>query len=903
MLFCLISLFLYGCSVKDRAEMPDETVRLSVQEVPVIEYDNFLLKQIPEDEYSELFSCDYQSDCHASQAQFIETISPLPSGNWKIGLNGEWWNDGTDFYTRFNAIIGTDGHFLMDFKNGNYAGLLIEFSDGTVLSRNVTNHEGMELCINGKPAPQELQETLPYIAFMIYDNQYYKGADYTCGYYHGYGEVCWYDHEIVYALFRNTEKLTEYKYLDIFRSKEGFVAVANDNGIYTDILDDSGNLIRTEKGDTSDSYERLTSAAEPDPYEIQLDEEAELYYYIDETGSPICEPMFTVCTEIYQGYAVVVFEKGLYILEVKTPATGTASEVTEPLLKLKGCTLRECAAAYDPDADTFRKTYTALPSGDWLRQKSEDPVTDAYGNIVPLYNHFQIIGTNGQDKYPLETESSYHLMVLGFDDNRILRRDCTISENGELEFPVYLDDVPLDDAAAEEMPYTADMLCLNQYYRGSKRIEGCDCLYTDEKCDTPHQLKYALYRYTERLTDWKYLDLYYIGSSFVGVTLDENGEYISERLDMDGNVRFTEKGDSQGLHTYSKPKNEIVYDSYNLYTDFNTSNYYYSTSDGIKLTDPLFEEATQVNEGRAIVQYAGKTYHLTLDAWEQTQQEIAALDWCTLTRNTRYDGIIYRGRELDGALDKVFVPLPNGVWQYRGLTRTVMDKDDNLFSIYVQNTVLDENAESRYPLTADEYTFMLLSFDDGTDLRRVWRRFADGSKVYHKNDKGVTTTLQSEAPYMAEMIYKNQYYKGAPNICGCLNGSEVCYSTHRMRYALYKYTDRLTDWKYQELFRTEDAFVGVYVDGRNFKTDIFDDEGKVIRTEDGDTSLRYPVIPNEISYDDFLVMQDTETGKYYYAKPDGTPLCRPLFDECTRIAGGSAVVWIDNDVYLLKRKG
>jgi len=32
-------------------------------------------------------------------------------------------------------------------------------------------------------------------------------------------------------------------------------------------------------------------------------------------------------------------------------------------------------------------------------------------------------------------------------------------------------------------------------------------------------------------------------------------------------------------------------------------------------------------------------------------------------------------------------------------------------------------------------------------------------------------------------------------------------------------------------------------------------------------------------------------------------LCKPIFDECTRIAGGSAVVWIDNDVYLLKRKG
>ena len=39
MLFCLISLLAYGYSVKDRAEMPDETVRLSVQEVPVIEYD------------------------------------------------------------------------------------------------------------------------------------------------------------------------------------------------------------------------------------------------------------------------------------------------------------------------------------------------------------------------------------------------------------------------------------------------------------------------------------------------------------------------------------------------------------------------------------------------------------------------------------------------------------------------------------------------------------------------------------------------------------------------------------------------------------------------------------------------------------------------------------------------
>lgn len=135
------------------------------------------------------------------------------------------------------------------------------------------------------------------------------------------------------------------------------------------------------------------------------------------------------------------------VIEYDISATDTASEVTEPLLKLKGCTLRECSAAYDPDADTFRKTYTALPSGDWLRQKSEDPVTDAYGNIVPLYNHYQIIDTNGQDKYPLETESTYHLMVLGFDDNRILRRDCTISEDGDtsLRYPVIPNEITYDD--------------------------------------------------------------------------------------------------------------------------------------------------------------------------------------------------------------------------------------------------------------------------------------------------------------------------------------------------------------------------------------------------------------------------------------------------------------------------
>lgn len=83
-------------------------------------------------------------------------------------------------------------------------------------------------------------------------------------------------------------------------------------------------------------------------------------------------------------------------------------------------------------------------------------------------------------------------------------------------------------------------------------------------------------------------------------------------------------------------------------------------------------------------------------------------------------------------------------------------------------------------------------------------------------------------------------------------------------------------------------------------TDVLDPGGQVIRTETGDTRADYTILAYEPPYDDaYAVAYNEEAEKYYYTDPQGRPVSEPLFDNCTGICGGHAVVEVKNKLYLL----
>ena len=332
---CLLLYCLTGCRA-DPPEPPPETVWTTQEtekavpvpsennvplrtadqvEVPVTEFDTFVLREIQ------------PYDPKQTRLGDIHYFIPLPSGNWMCAETDANVMDKNGDYTHIPKMYGyidKGGFFKLPYsstlRNEWYQTLLLEMTDGTSIYKVDKNTTYMGTFINGVAADADYRWIDPDIGEMIYEN-YYIGAINVCSNLLREADCggLWHDHIVKYALYHEYEKLTEAKYLEIFRTEDAFVAVykTKEELFMTDILDDNGEILRTEEGDTSGQYPKIPYVTYK-PYEVCQDTETELYYYAKEDGQPLCEPMFTYCTRISEaGTAIVKYEEKLCVLELK----------------------------------------------------------------------------------------------------------------------------------------------------------------------------------------------------------------------------------------------------------------------------------------------------------------------------------------------------------------------------------------------------------------------------------------------------------------------------------------------------------------------------------------------------------------------------------------------------------
>ena len=332
--FCLLLYCLSGCRA-DIPEPPPETVWTTQEtekavpvpsennvplrtadqvEVPVTEFDTFVLREIQ------------PYDPEQESLEDMRYLIPLPSGNWMCAETDSIVYDKNmdyQYIPKMYGYIDKGGYFKLPYdpygRDQWYQTLILEMTDGTSICKVDKRAEGYGTFINGVKVNDDYIRIVPEIGEMIYKD-YYIGAKVGCAYL-TQAATCglWDAHTVKYALYHEYEKLTEAKYLEIFRTEDAFVAVykTKEELFMTDILDDNGEILRTEEGDTSGQYPKIPYVTYKS-YEVCQDTETELYYYAKEDGQPLCEPMFTYCTRISEAdTAIVKYEEKLCVLELK----------------------------------------------------------------------------------------------------------------------------------------------------------------------------------------------------------------------------------------------------------------------------------------------------------------------------------------------------------------------------------------------------------------------------------------------------------------------------------------------------------------------------------------------------------------------------------------------------------
>lgn len=237
---------------------------------------------------------------------FYDWIYPLPSGDFVLIQNTKtvyryYRSDTYQLPSLFSLISPTvwDEDFPEDTSVRTT--MILGFDTGEVLQRR-----GGSLYLTGGE-PRRIKEDM-FLGYPVYENRYFAVAAYEKQLEYFIDDMTW-NFDIKpgspkYALFLYGERLTPYQYYDIHRTEDGYFL-----GVYsaylTDVIDQNGTVLRTETGDTTANYTLVENIVPTDPYERILDEKTGLYYYADENGVPLCEPLFNRATDIVNGRAVV----------------------------------------------------------------------------------------------------------------------------------------------------------------------------------------------------------------------------------------------------------------------------------------------------------------------------------------------------------------------------------------------------------------------------------------------------------------------------------------------------------------------------------------------------------------------------------------------------------------------
>ena len=239
---------------------------------------------------------------------FDERIYPLPSGDFVYAWDTKtvrryYSHDTRQIPSRLTLLSPTiwEQEYPEDEEPHVRITMILGFDTGEVLQRR-----GNSLYLSGGE-PRRITEKM-FLGYPVYENRYFAIAAYEKDLEYFIDDMTW-NFDIKpgtpkYALFRYEKRLTPYQYYDIYRTEDGYFL-----GVYsaylTDVMDENGVVLRTETGDTSENYTLTENTVPTGPCTRMLDEVSGLYYYTDEDGVPLCEPLFNRATDMVNGRAVV----------------------------------------------------------------------------------------------------------------------------------------------------------------------------------------------------------------------------------------------------------------------------------------------------------------------------------------------------------------------------------------------------------------------------------------------------------------------------------------------------------------------------------------------------------------------------------------------------------------------
>lgn len=239
---------------------------------------------------------------------FDERIYPLPSGDFVYAWDTKtvrryYSHDTRQIPSRLTLLSPTiwEQEYPEDEEPHVRTTMILGFDTGEVLQRR-----GNSLYLSGGE-PRRITEKM-FLGYPVYENRYFAIAAYEKDLEYFIDDMTW-NFDIKpgtpkYALFRYEKRLTPYQYYDIYRTEDGYFL-----GVYsaylTDVMDENGVVLRTETGDTSENYTLTENTVPIGPCTRMLDEVSGLYYYTDEDGVPLCEPLFNRATDMVNGRAVV----------------------------------------------------------------------------------------------------------------------------------------------------------------------------------------------------------------------------------------------------------------------------------------------------------------------------------------------------------------------------------------------------------------------------------------------------------------------------------------------------------------------------------------------------------------------------------------------------------------------
>ena len=396
-ILCLLLCCLAGCRT-DTPEQPPETLWATQETetaVPVPSKNNVPLKtadqvEVPVSEFDVFVLREIQPyDPEQESLDDMRYLIPLPSGNWMCAETDSVVYDKNmdyQYIPKMYGYIDKGGYFKLPYdpygRDQWYQTLILEMTDGTSICKLDKRAEGYGTFINGVKVNDDYIRIVPEIGEMIYED-YYIGAKVGCAYL-TQAATCglWDAHTVKYALYHEYEKLTEAKYLEIFRTEGAFVAVykTEEELFMTDILDDNGEILRTEEGDTSGQYPKIPYVTYKS-YEVCQDTETGLYYYTKEDGQPLCEPMFTHCTRISEaGTAIVKYEEKLCVLELKAVEVG---QITDASVSISGETDVEWLQLPSGTTDTTNTDHAVeISYADWAEK---DVIEETFADLPAQY--------------------------------------------------------------------------------------------------------------------------------------------------------------------------------------------------------------------------------------------------------------------------------------------------------------------------------------------------------------------------------------------------------------------------------------------------------------------------------------------------------------------------------------